>query len=54
MVQRHHTAEYLERRMDLGLALDVEELLTLDSRIVGGSIAERLFGRPRIDRTAHT
>jgi hypothetical protein len=53
MVLRHHTAEYLDRRMDLGLALDVQELLTLDSRIIGGSIAERLFARPRIVRTAH-
>ncbi len=36
--------------MDLGIALDIEEILTLDSRIVGGSIAERLFRRPKIIR----
>jgi len=50
MVLKHHTAEYRERRMDLSLALDIEELLTLESRIVGGSIAERPFDRPRIAR----
>lgn len=50
MVLQHHTAEYGERRMDLGLALDIEELLALDSRLVGGSIAERLFRRPRNHR----
>lgn len=48
IILQHYTAEYCERRMDLGLALDIEELLTLDSRLVGGSIAERLFRRPRI------
>lgn len=50
MVLQHHTAEYRERRMKLGLALDIEELLTLESRIVGGSIAERLFNRQRLIR----
>lgn len=37
-----------ERRMTLGLALDIEEILTLDSRLVGGSIAERLFHRRQV------
>jgi hypothetical protein len=50
MILQHHTAEFRERKMDLGLALDIEEILTLDSRIVGGNIAERLFGQPRIRR----
>jgi hypothetical protein len=50
MILQHHTAEYRERRMDLGLALDIEEILTLESRITGGSIAELLFRRPRIVR----
>lgn len=48
MILRHHTAEFRDRRMELGLALDIEEILTLESRIVGGSIAERLFRRARI------
>lgn len=48
MILQHHTAEFKERRMDLGLALDIQELLTLDSRIVGGSVAERLFRRRRL------
>lgn len=48
MIPTHHTAEFQDRQMELGLALDIEELLTLESRIVGGSIAERLFRRPRI------
>lgn len=48
MVLRHHTAEFRERRMDLGLALDIQELLAVESRIVGGSVAERLFRRRRI------
>ncbi len=50
MVLQHHTAEYRERRMELGIALDIEEILTLYSRIVGGNIAERLFNRKRIVR----
>jgi hypothetical protein len=48
VVLKHHTAELAERQMDLGLAVDSEELLTLESRFVGGSIAERLFRRERI------
>ena len=44
IVLQHHTAELAGRRMDLGLALDAEELLTLSSHIVGGSIAEQVFG----------
>jgi hypothetical protein len=47
MVLQHQTVEFRERRMDLGLALDIQELLTLESRLVGGSIAERLFRSPR-------
>ncbi len=48
VVLTHHTAELAGRRMDLGLAVDSEELLTIESRIVGGSIAERLFQRERV------
>jgi hypothetical protein len=40
----------MERKMDLGLTLDIEELLTLESRIVGGSIAEILFQQPILKR----
>jgi hypothetical protein len=50
MVLKHHRAELGDRSMDLGLALDIEELLTRDSRLVGGSIAEKLYGRPRLIR----
>jgi hypothetical protein len=50
MILQHHIAEYRDRRMELGLALDIEEILTLESRILGGSIAERLFRLPRIQR----
>lgn len=50
IILKHQTAEYKDRRMDLGLAVDVEELLTLDSRIVGGSLAEIVLGRPRLVR----
>jgi hypothetical protein len=45
VVQTHHTAELAGRRMDLGLAVDSEELLTIQSRILGGSIAELVFRR---------
>lgn len=48
VVLKHHVAELAERRMELGLAVDSEELLTLESRLVGGSVAERLFGRDKI------
>jgi len=48
IVLKHHSAELAGRHMDLGLVLDSEELLTLESRLVGGSIAERLFRRERI------
>jgi hypothetical protein len=50
IVLKHHKAEFRERTMELGLALDIEELLTLDSRLVGGSIAEHLYNRPRLIR----
>jgi hypothetical protein len=50
MIMQHHTAEYLDRRMELGIALDIEEILTLESRMVGGSIAERIFRLPQIHR----
>jgi hypothetical protein len=50
IVLKHHKAEFQDRSMELGLALDIEELLTLDSRILGGSIAERLYGQPRLVR----
>jgi len=48
VVLTHHTAELAGRRMDLGLAVDSEELLTIESRLVGGSIAERLFQRKQL------
>lgn len=51
MVLRHHVAEFRDRRMELGLALDIQELLTLESRIIGGNIAERLFRRARLVRS---
>ncbi|HYI10948.1 MAG TPA: hypothetical protein VEK57_17965 [Thermoanaerobaculia bacterium] len=44
IILQHHTAELAGRRMDLGLAVDAEELLTLTSPIVGGSVAEQVFG----------
>jgi len=50
MILQHYTAEFRERKMELGLALDIEEILTLESRIVGGSIAERLFRQPQLRR----
>jgi len=43
-----------ERKMMLGIALDIEELLTLESRLVGGSIAKILFGRDPLDRGERT
>jgi hypothetical protein len=51
MMLKEHTAELAhapERKMTLGLALDIEELLTLNSRLVGGSVAEKLFRRDRV------
>lgn|SRR5574337_431667 len=50
MVLMHHIAEFKDRQMELGLALDIEELLTIESRIVGGSLAELLFRRRRVVR----
>lgn len=50
MILQHHTAEFQGRQMDLGIALDIEELLTLDSKIIGGSIAELVFKRARVTR----
>jgi hypothetical protein len=50
VVLEHYTAEFQERRMDLGIALDIEELLALDSRIIGGSVAELLFRRSKVNR----
>ena len=43
MILRHHVAEFRDRRMELGLALDISELLPLNSRILGGTIGERVF-----------
>lgn len=43
-----------ERKMVLGVALDIEELLTLGSRLVGGSIAKILFGKERLHRGERT
>jgi len=50
IVLMHHRAEHDDSVMDVALALEAEELLTLDSEIVGGSLAEKVFGRPRITR----
>ena len=50
VILQHQTVEFMDRKMELGLALDIEELLTLESRMVGGSIAERLFRQSRIRR----
>lgn len=53
VILQEHVAELVhapERKMALGLALDIEELLTLDSRLVGGSVAEILFNRPKLPR----
>jgi hypothetical protein len=50
VILQHFTAEFNGRRMELGLALDIGEILTLESKILGGSIAERLFRQTRIRR----
>ena len=50
VVLTHHTAELAGRRMELGLAVDSEELLTIDSRILGVSIAEKLFQREPVSQ----
>lgn len=57
MMLREHVAQLehaRERQMTLGIALDIEELLTLQSRIVGGSLAETLFGMRFLDRGDRT
>jgi hypothetical protein len=38
------------RSMKIGIALDIQELLTLDCKFVGGSIAERVFHTDRIPK----
>ena len=51
VILREHIAEVPhapERKMTLGTALDIEELLALESRITGGSVAEKIFSRNRI------
>jgi hypothetical protein len=50
VVLKHHKAEFQDRSMELGLALDIEEVLTLDSRILGGTIAQQLYRRPQLIR----
>jgi hypothetical protein len=50
MMIRENTAQLGERTMTLGVALDIENLLCLDSRLVGGSVAEELFHRRRTVR----
>jgi len=51
MILKHHvTNPGAESTMQLGLALDTEQLLTLESRIIGGSVAEILFDRPQLRR----
>jgi hypothetical protein len=47
---KHHSVVVGERRMDLGLAVDVEELLTIESRLTNGSFAG-LYGLPKMHRT---
>lgn len=57
VILREHVVELQhapERKMTLGIALDIEELLTLNSRLVGGSIAKVLFGRDSVDRGERT
>jgi hypothetical protein len=44
VILKHHTAELAGRTMDLGLALDAEELLTVSSPLLGGSLASEVFG----------
>ncbi len=53
VVLKDYTAELAhnpERSMKLGIALDIEELLTLDSKFVGGSIAEKVFKKDRVPK----
>jgi hypothetical protein len=50
MILQHFTVEHMDRKMELGIALDIEEILTLTSSILGGSLAERLFGLPLLHR----
>jgi hypothetical protein len=47
VVLGQHRAEQGGSSMQLGLALAIEALLTIESEIIGGSIAELLFQRPR-------
>jgi hypothetical protein len=57
MILREHVVELQhapERKMTLGIALDIEELLTLNSRLVGGSVAKVLFGREPVNRGERT
>lgn len=48
VVLKHHTAEHDGRRMDVGVALDIEEILTIDSKLVGGYVAKKIFRRDPI------
>ncbi len=43
MVLQHYITEYRDRRMELGLALDIQELLALSSRLLNGKISEKIF-----------
>ena len=57
IVLKEHIAELAhvpERKMNLGIALDIEELLTIDSRLVGGSVARMIFERDKLDRGERT
>lgn len=57
MVLKEHVAELAhapERKMNLGIALDTEELLTIDSGLVGGSLAQKIFEREKVDRGERT
>jgi len=57
VILREHVASLAhapERTMALGIALDIEELLTLNSRLIGGSAAKILFGLDPVDRGERT
>lgn len=48
IVLQHYTNEFGGITTQLGIALDAEELLTLRSRVLDGSVAELVFHRPAI------
>jgi hypothetical protein len=48
MMIENHTVQQGDDRIQIGVALDTKELLRIESRLVGGSIAERIFGTARL------